>query len=172
MLKNYPYKITVVFFIILTGCASTQSRNSTTGEKSSWGDNFRRNMENAGTQIGFIDRKGIEDQQDSAKCEYATEAHKHLVIMKEKADQTTTGDILASTVNNYWALIPIPGSQFIHLFANDHQNSLGLWNKEGCWTKGCLDNKLQITADAINSYCTEPELELEPKLEPESEQVL
>ena len=153
-LKNSTYQIAIIF-VLLTGCASMQPIDSATKEESSWGENFKQNINNASTQIGLVNREGIENQEESAKCEYATNTHERLINMKKKADETTLVDKLP--IHNYWALIPIPGSKLIHLFANDYQDSLGLWNKEGCWTIKCLDSKLQITADAISRYCSKIE---------------
>ena len=60
---------------------------------------------------------------------------------------------MASTSNNYWALIPVPGAGLVGSLATKDQDELGLWNRNSCWTMSCLDQKIAITEEARAKYC-------------------
>lgn len=138
----------ILMFSLFVGCASSNN-SQPSGD---WGDNFSQNLHNAGAQAGAGSREGVEDQDAAARCEFALETEERLVEMKEKADSTTAGDVLLSANSNYWALVPIPGASLMNLRKN-RSNELGIWNKDGCWSKSCVDEKLALSREAVATYC-------------------
>lgn len=137
--------------ILGVGCASKRAKNV----EDSWVQNFTANIENAGRNV-TRDTRTLEGhhvlQEEEAQCSYAKRTRAELVEMRDKAEEVTALDVLASTSNNYWALLPIPGASILALMTKD-QDELGLFNRNGCWSIGCVEDKIAISDKAVVKYC-------------------
>ena len=54
--------------------------------------------------------------------------------------------------SNYWAAIPIPGAKVVGAVTKDRKD-LGAYNKEVCWTKSCVNEKLEASRREVASQC-------------------
>lgn len=137
--------------VVGLGCASKRAKNV----EDDWGSNFVANIENA-TRQAAGDERSIQGHQamrdEEVKCNYAKRTRAELVEMKEKQEEKTAVDYIAGTSNNYWAMLPVPGAKMLGLMNKD-QDELGLYNRAGCWTVSCVDEKIAITQKAVDEHC-------------------
>lgn len=143
--------LVLAVFIFDVGCASKRAKNV----EDSWVENFTANIENAGRNVSR-DTRSLEGhhalQDEEARCKYVRRTRAELVEMKAKAEEVTILDNLAGTSSNFWAMLPLPGASILALMTKD-QDQLGLFNRNGCWTIGCVDKKIAVSDQAVVKYC-------------------
>jgi hypothetical protein len=88
----------------------------------------------------------------SESCAVALTDVDRLERMKEKAEARNVGTAIASTSNNFWAAIPVPGAKFLGATQKD-RDELGMYNKDGCWKLSCVEEKLAESRAAVEAEC-------------------
>ncbi len=121
---------------LLVGCASSGTNTAPEDRKAALAKSVANVSESCAVALTDVDR---------------------LERMKEKVEAANLGTAIASTSNNFWAAIPIPGAGILAATQKD-RDELGLYNKDGCWKLSCVEEKLAESRAAVESKCENSEV--------------